>query len=527
VKFSERIYFASRDNGFLWKSVVAILAHCFLFALLLQVVGDQFRPATSRLAIAVSEGNTKEIQPLAIAIMQHGSFSEAVRALSELTFVIPPGSDEAAGESNLITLRKVLSKRPQVERAALEYAWTLLMDRRRQKNETPGDVLSQLAEALSPAPLAAGILAESSGDPAAALAYLAKETTAPYDHEARSRILRLHDRIGNTQTVRKLIEDPQFFAAASLDLRMRSAAEKGHWGKVWVESFSFVTESRDWTIWLVTLVAALVWIVLLLRLANATSLSCSEVWIALAAFALGAMSANTTLVAVYWQDIAMNIREDGTFLGDLLYYVAGVGAREEILKLAFAVPVLLFLIKDPDDRRVLLAGGMAGLGFAAQENLMYVASGTAGTAFARFLSANFLHIGLTALTAKGLMTWFRHPTRGWDQALFIITAAILMHGGYNLLIVQPALAEYSIFAMTIIVVIGFWYFHEVRLARKRDRDIVALNALFVWGLTLILGVGYIACAWENGLGPAFQIMLATFLVNAVLMFLFFREFDRT
>ncbi len=51
-----------------------------------------------------------------------------------------------------------------------------------------------------------------------------------------------------------------------------------------------------------------------------------------------------------------------------------------------------------------------GLGFAFIENVSYFESGVLGTAMTRFLTANFLHMSLTAIAAEAVTRAVRERT---------------------------------------------------------------------------------------------------------------------
>ncbi len=78
----------------------------------------------------------------------------------------------------------------------------------------------------------------------------------------------------------------------------------------------------------------------------------------------------------------------------------------------------------------LVYGATAALGFAALENILYVSSGGWGVALARAFTAVPMHAMTGAMLGYGIAR-VRFSRRGRGSILVGISAAILVHGGYN------------------------------------------------------------------------------------------------
>ncbi len=523
---ADRLFAVTRDPGFLWKSSLVLFSHAFLLACLLQWGAAAWAPAYKRFLLADEAGERHRAPALAAKVLATSDLTQALDVVMRLADFASQRPDVGGHEPvNTRFIEGAIANRSRGERAILLAAWQSALS----EEGVVGTPISQLADDPDPpqgAAYSAGFVAVRLFDLNEAEAWFAKEQSPPYAALARAAELRLVADRRKSVELEALLARPDYYAAAPLDLRLQYDVNQTAWGAALATAWLASWRGHSWQAWAISLLAAGVWGGLALRLANVSRLRDPRLAWAAAAFVAGIGSAVVTLIFVYWQETRFGLRLDGSLAGDFLYFFAGVALREEALKLLAVAPLLWFLRGDADDRRVLLLGGMAGLGFAVTENVTYVDASTAGTGFSRFLSANFLHLATTALSAQGFVTWLRHPARGFDHFLFRFTAVVLVHGGYNLVISQAALGEYAVFSLILLGILAYWYFHEVRLARVVERITIALSAFFVLGMASLLAMGYVLCAWDYGLLAAFRIMLQAFLGTGLLLFLFLREFER-
>ncbi len=117
-----------------------------------------------------------------------------------------------------------------------------------------------------------------------------------------------------------------------------------------------------------------------------------------------------------------------------VFHVWGLGFGREV-----SAPVLRAACRSCDRQfgtrlDVLVCGALVGLGFAAEENLGYLHQGDLSTAMARFLTANFFHMSMTAILAGALDSATNARSSNDDgslqfsQALLTVAA---MHGIYD------------------------------------------------------------------------------------------------
>ena len=110
----------------------------------------------------------------------------------------------------------------------------------------------------------------------------------------------------------------------------------------------------------VTLLCGIVWFLMLHHLSGTRDYGLS-----ILAVALGMLSPAVTLFCLTLQERIVGLDENGTFVNDLIFYISGVGLREELSKLLLFAPLLWFLRKK-SDAVVLLTAGCVGLGFAIE-----------------------------------------------------------------------------------------------------------------------------------------------------------------
>src|SRR5207244_7138900 len=111
-------------------------------------------------------------------------------------------------------------------------------------------------------------------------------------------------------------------------------------------------------------------------------------------FVLGILSIYPTLLAVVTEESIFKFKMVNQPLPDAIYFVAGVGLREELAKLLLFLPLLPALLRRGSRIEAMTCGALVGLGFAAEENIGYFSELAPGVALSRFLTANFLHMPL-------------------------------------------------------------------------------------------------------------------------------------
>ncbi len=181
--------------------------------------------------------------------------------------------------------------------------------------------------------------------------------------------------------------------------------------------------------------------------------------------ALGFLSASLTVFCVFLQEIERNFifNPEASAVSQLIYFVAGVGLREEGLKLLCFLPVGLIVAKRRNPLEALLLAGVTGLGFAFHENIDYFRSveGKASI-WARFLTANALHFSLTGVAGFALYRMLLRKGRGWEDLLLTFLVVVAAHGFYDALLLMPKLESYAPLGFLLIAIYAYRYFDPVR-----------------------------------------------------------------
>jgi len=233
-------------------------------------------------------------------------------------------------------------------------------------------------------------------------------------------------------------------------------------------------------------IAALAWFFFCARLGKLGERVRRRLPLYIVAFVLGVLSIVPTVCLIAVEEAKLHLVETGDPMRDLLFFVFGVGLREEASKLLLFAPLLLVLRKSGDKLDVLVCGALVGLGFAAEENLGYLASGDLHTGLGRFLTANFLHMAMTAILAAALDDFVKDREKYGAAFSRTTVMVVAMHGGYDFLLSHE---EYggSYFAMAVFFFLVKMFLTAVDHARRKaDRGMTVTQAFLV-ALAVVTG----------------------------------------
>ncbi|MGH7281471.1 MAG: PrsW family glutamic-type intramembrane protease, partial [Polyangiaceae bacterium] len=270
-------------------------------------------------------------------------------------------------------------------------------------------------------------------------------------------------------------------------------------------------------------IAALAWAVFCAQLGKARERLFFRLSVFAAAFVLGVMSVELTDLLILVEESKLHLVESGEPLRDFLFYTFGVGFREEISKLIMFAPLLPILRKHGKKSDVLVAGAFVGLGFAAVENILYLQSGDLTTAIGRFLTANFLHMAMTAILANALHEMM---VKGDSYAPELSRTALMvmgMHGLYDFFIAHPKIGG-GYLSMLVFFVLVNRFIVAIDMARGRSEPNEKLLDTFVLGIAVVLSAGFV---WASILvGPTRAAMVSGegILGSAILMVVFAQRF---
>ncbi len=145
----------------------------------------------------------------------------------------------------------------------------------------------------------------------------------------------------------------------------------------------------------------------------------------------GVCSVWPTLSVLAYQEYIQGMTADVPFPRDLIYFITGVGLREEGCKLLLLTFFLPWLLWRRTPGLALLTGAFIGLGFSLEENIGYYEDYGGSIAWSRFLSANFLHISLTGICAHSLYQMLRSRFAQAGQFIATFITAVIAHGAYD------------------------------------------------------------------------------------------------
>ncbi len=243
------------------------------------------------------------------------------------------------------------------------------------------------------------------------------------------------------------------------------------------------------------------------------------------AFVLGVASIAPTVALIAVEEATLSLVETGDAARDILFFVFGVGLREEASKLLLFVPLLYALRRFGDKLDVLVCGALVGLGFAAEENLDYLASGDLAVGLGRFLTANFLHMAMTGILASALAAFVADPEKHASDFTRATLMVVGLHGAYDFLLSHEEFGG-GYFAMGVFVLLARFFLDAVDDARRRtDRGLTILQA-FVIAVSVVVAITFVYATNTVGPAQALPIMASGLLGVAVIMLVFVRSLER-
>lgn len=292
---------------------------------------------------------------------------------------------------------------------------------------------------------------------------------------------------GDSQALREARKEPSVWNSSDPVLRLKAATELRDWGAMARAALQAdFLENRPGRV-LLALATAVVWFVIVAQFAGLGRQQWALYGVSIL---LGALSATATIIVLLIQeDILGVVREGDDLVTGLVHYVAGVGLREETLKLLFFAPLLPWLLRRGRSIDAVVSAGLVGLGFALSENLGYYDRGGEGVAVGRLLTANILHVALTGVIGFAVyrMLWFRG--KYWEEALATFLGMVLAHGFYDSFIALPGLATDLDIGSAIVLALVSWRYFELAEAHFRPSGMrVSVLAIFVLGTALVVGV---------------------------------------
>ena len=210
----------------------------------------------------------------------------------------------------------------------------------------------------------------------------------------------------------------------------------------------------------------------------------------------GVASVWPTLTILAYQEFVQGMTPEAPFPHDLIYYIVGVGLREEGCKLVLFALFLPWLMWRRTPGLALLTGAFVGLGFSLEENIGYYQDFGGSIAWTRFLSANFLHISLTGICAHSLYRMLLTRFARADEFIATFLLAVAAHGGYDYL--SAGKLDDNGWLSVIVLVLSAARFIDVLGEETRPvRLTIAPRAVFTFGSAILIAISFILGAWST------------------------------
>ena len=205
----------------------------------------------------------------------------------------------------------------------------------------------------------------------------------------------------------------------------------------------------------------------------------------------------------------------------------GVGLREELSKFVCFLPLLPWAVRRRDELAALVLAGCVGIGFAMEENVMYISNSVGTGTLGRLLMPAPLHMamtGLIGLAAYRACVW----PREWGP-IFVATfgVVVLAHGLYDVLASIPDTTGIGFFGIVIFVVLVRQYFRELRPKQALRVEPISLTANFLFCVATVAAATFVYLSAAVGWKPASEVLVAGVAGQAVMVYLFLREMPET
>lgn len=373
----------------------------------------------------------------------------------------------------------------------------LFLDAALTASEPAAEQLKHRADAKPPGMLAAELYASvqkrRGNTHAAMLAFYMEGLHFPDATAAREEALRLSLTQRDLEVLRSIASQPGWIESCHPLLQHHAGAILGD---VWMQWSGLVRHrfsSIPYGMLALAFFAAALWYFILVQHSD------HERWRwarPIAALMAGVASVWPTLTVLAYQEFVQGMTADAPFPHDLIYYVAGVGLREEACKLALFALFLPWLLWRRQPGLALLTGAFVGLGFSLEENVGYYQDFGGTIAWTRFLSANFLHISLTGICAHSLYNMLRTRFAHAEEFIGTFIFAVLAHGGYDYL-AGGSFDEGGLFSIIVLAVIAFRFIDLLGQETRPVRLTIAPRAVFTFGSAILIAISLILGAWST------------------------------
>jgi RsiW-degrading membrane proteinase PrsW (M82 family) len=390
----------------------------------------------------------------------------------------------------------------------------------------PGAELLFLAAQAKPMPFANELVGDfyitKQPTLARAIQYYERELTVRQNVETvRQKILTAYYQKKDFASLAKLAKDSAYEKVLTPVISLEIAMHQHDWVAIWPPLLAMQKENfAHRTPVILSCVAGAVWLLLAWQMGQPKGLFSFIIWASLIAIPLGAASTLPVLFLDVYQSEAWGLKHTGLFFQDCLFFIAGVGLREELCKLLFFLPFLPFLLARKNRLEMIIIAGCVGLGFAVEENLSYFRQGDPSSAFARFLTANFFHFAATGIVGLSLCDTLRDLRGKWWKfpAAFVVVATA--HGFYDAFISVPAYLFIAL-GLSCFIMLSLAFFREVARERGAATDQIFPAATLILGLAALIATILYCASREYGFNFALDALWGGALSLTIFVYMFY------
>ncbi len=537
-----RIHHLTRNRAFLLRASLGIVVAGFLAAVVIQWLRADRRPQRS-LIVSMDPVERElrdsfhqlniatDARPRELCRWLKGIFFRGAEALASRADAVPPPTITSYvrdGKLHGFDARRLIEKHTHEggERQMFTDFVIACLPEEGDKAKAALERLRSVAVSEPGMPCANHFLAVlllDGGHDAEALAALVREGNFPDARDARGVAIHLAVRLKDVETLRDIAHRHGWIETAPPVLLHRIGFLIGDsWLIVKGMVALQLTQVRYGVIALSLFCAALWYIIFAQR-------SQPEPWRwtrPMMPIIAGVGSVWLVLVLIEYQENKLGMTEDAPFPFDVWYYLAGVGLREELAKLAFFALFLPWLLWRRDEGLALLTGAFVGIGFALEENMGYFEMGGGGVVLGRFLTANFMHASMTAIAGLALyhlLRWrFAHAERFVGTFLIVIAA----HGFYDYFITTGGrIGDLSIVSYVIMALLANHLFDLLATHTRASSGAVSSAAVFLIGMALLIAVLFIVAAVQSATMEGIATVGSECVAMVPVALIYWRKFD--
>lgn len=522
------VFEKTRDRAFLLRFVLIMLAVSVMIGGMIHLWSTRKDLPRSHLMNLVMHTSAKEQQDYFVSVLNdHAPIKTVVEILTFLSHDLDddPSPDEKALLSWRDEIRQLLdrsSMEPIPKELAVAY-WDSL------QSHTVTQNLLEIAKRKPRIPFVnelVGDLYRTERQYPMAAEYFALEGEFPASSEARKKELRILFQLKAIKKLESRSQNPLYEDEFDASARMNLGVLQHRWYDVARAIVPYQLEQLKPSLAALVGITACVWMLFCFQaIHRSSSIAWGSLLLCVVAIALGILSTSFTLFAIELEEELWKLKQTGNIGADLLYFIAGVGLREEACKLLLFLPLVPILMKRRSEVEILIVAACVGLGFAIEENLSYVQEGDPTTSLGRLLTANFFHMCTTGLIGLSLCQAIQRPRQGAEHFSIQFATLVVVHGLYDWLIANPPSDDFSFLNIVCFIWLAYKFFDELRLARGSVRDIVSMQATFILSTTFLLGVVFNYAVWFYGFRLGTHLVATHALALGVIFYMFLTKLE--